>query len=179
MDRCALPTSWLDCFKSDNKNETISRRLRDPAAWRTRRGETNGTRAEEAFPANATSSSNFCPAYASVVLCPHQNSPRERGKLPTVGVLRLPTDVANVRLAQVAMETDEKRRPGLFETIIRRSIPLVLVLCISLAAVPPPDALQSFLLNKNVPSREKILDPPTFLRLQFVFHPVAASKSKG
>lgn len=30
---------------------------------------------------------------------------------------------AYVRLAQVAMETDEKRRPGLFETIIHRSIP--------------------------------------------------------
>lgn len=32
-------------------------------------------------------------------------------------------------MVHVAMGTDEKRRPGLFETIIRRSIPLVVARC--------------------------------------------------
>ena len=134
VDRCA-PTSWLDCFKSDNKNETISWRLRAPAeSWRaaaaaTTRGSERGTRAEEAVPARYAGllRSTFAPPTPPLFLCPHQNSPRERGKTPhCVGV----ASIANrrgqpfARLAQVAMETDEKRRPGLFETIIRRSIPL-------------------------------------------------------
>jgi len=34
-------------------------------------------------------------------------------------------------MARVAMGTDEKRRPGLFETIIRRSIPLAVARCVS------------------------------------------------
>lgn len=112
----------------------------------------------------ATSSFNFRPAYASVFpVTPSVQRPTriplERGvAAPHRGSFRLPTDAAYVRLAQVAMETDEKRRPGLFETIIRRSIPLALVLCISLAAAPPPTALQSFPVSKNSSRRPNFSD---------------------
>lgn len=125
MDRCALPTSWLDCFKSDNKNETISTRVRprtlhDEGGMNSGRGVSN----ERDFFVQLLPRLRL-----RVPLIPHQYSPRERGvKLPTLSVFRLPNDwLRTVRLAQVAMETDEKRRPGLFETIIRRSILLLLV----------------------------------------------------
>lgn len=48
------------------------------------RGNESGTRAEEAFPRRnpPTSSSNFCPAYASVLPFPHHDSPAGRGVKP-------------------------------------------------------------------------------------------------
>lgn len=70
-------------LRADNKNETISlRRHRGPAS--PERGNESGTRAEEAFPRRnpPTSSSNFCPAYASVLPFPHHDSPAGRGVKP-------------------------------------------------------------------------------------------------
>lgn len=135
MDRCALPTSRHDCFKSDNKNETVSVR-------RCTRGERTARGRKRRFQRTSDFFVQLLPRLRLHVLCPPPlfvpRIPLERGvALPTVAWLRLPTDAANVRQAQVAMETVEKRRPGLFETIIRRSIPPVLVLCIPLAAAPP------------------------------------------
>lgn len=84
---------------------------------------------------------------------------RERGKAPPPrGALRLPTDAANVRLAQVAMETDEKRRPGLFETIIRRSIPCSRQFhAISFACTPDETKISSPSLNKKFILRLEII----------------------
>lgn len=98
-------------------------------------------RTEEADPGSTrTSWSYFCPAY---VTSPTTETPSETEwgvniLLPNARwrtafdcqVMRRPT------VAGVTMETDEKRRPGLFQTIIRRSIPLVIAYCISL--YPPP-----------------------------------------
>lgn len=74
-------------LRADNKNETISlRRHRGPLGLLAspERGNESGTRAEEAFPRRnpPTSSSNFCPAYASVLPFPHHESPAGRGVKP-------------------------------------------------------------------------------------------------
>ena len=95
-------------------------------------------RAEEADPASArTSWSDFRPAYASFpTITPLSNEVRGRGSgIPFLPAARRRTvSIASRRGGErfnVAMGTDEKRRPGLFETIIRRSIPLVVARCVS------------------------------------------------
>lgn len=61
------------------------------------------------------------------------------------GQFRLPADEE----ACVAMETDEKRRPGLFETIIRRSIPLVVARYVSLSLPLALHSISLFLLTAH------------------------------
>lgn len=165
MDRCAPPTSWLDCFKSDNKNETIPGRAGigpEPVCeGNERHAGGRGVSNEQ-----ATSSFNFRPAYAatfSLAPCPHSSEPpgEKRGADPPPRAASIANRRAeNARLAQVAMETDEKRRPGLFETIIRRSIPLALVLCISTVRGAAPAA--PYPASSILPTRIKIPADLTF-----------------
>lgn len=83
VDRCALPTSWPDCFKSDNKNETISRRSFRPTC--TTKGNERHAVGRGVSNEQVTSSFNFCPAYAFIFPIPPPWIPLERGVTPHRG----------------------------------------------------------------------------------------------